>query len=315
MPGTGHDRADLTPPPADAGDETRAQALRDLRWLLLSPPLLNTTPGAFSAEVQQFDAQDTRLIEDWLDRLDHDAAAPGAPWQDTVLAASGTAGRPLPLGRRAEHLLKFFLQHGPTHRLLASHQVVLTAQGSTQGEIDFLVEDRHGERWHWELAVKFYLCQCIAPVVDAGDLVGPDGRDRLSVKLKRLFEHQLRLQPPAPWGATSWRRAAFVRGWLFHPAGHPMPTCAAVNPAHLRGAWTTPRHADSPDLTGWLPLPRAHWLSPACRPGPPAPSPRPVDTGRAQLWVHLQPQADGRGWRETERCFVVPDDPQWRVPR
>lgn len=311
MPGPRHDRADLSQGGTDTGRDGRAQALRDLRWLLLSPPLLSTVPGRFSAAVQQFDAQDSRLIEDWLQRLDDDPA----PWPDPLIPAAGPRGHPLPLGRRAEHLLKFFLVHGPTHRLVASQQVVHAAPGSTLGEIDFLVEDRHGVHWHWELAVKFYLCQRTDNPVDAQAFVGPDGRDRLSTKLARLFDHQLRLEPPAPWHTTSWQRAAFVRGWLFHPDGHPMPGCNAVNPGHLRGRWMTTRQAAALDRTCWAPLPRAHWLSPAASPLPPAAWPALADTAGARLWVRLHSGSDGHGWHETERCFVVPDEPQWRVPR
>lgn len=323
MPGTGHARVDLTPTGhPGVGLEVRAQALRDLRWLLLSPPLLNTTPGHFRAEVQRFDPPDSRLIQDWLQDLERRALAGGPSPLDELVPAAAPGERHLPLGRHAEQLLKFFLQHGPTHRLMASQQVVRTPQGGTLGEIDFLVEDRHGERWHWELAVKFYLCLSVEPQVDAADFIGPDGRDRLSAKLARLFDRQLALDPPAPWGTMSWRRAAFVRGWLFHRADHPMPACGALNPAHLRGTWLTASQAAMHERTGWVWLPRARWLSPAQRREAPPAGPQPgagqepvSATSRAALWVHLQPAPDGGGWHETERCFVVPDDPQWRVPR
>lgn len=284
MPGPGDREAGLS------ADEL-AQALRDLRWLLLSPPLL--APGHWAAPVQAFDAEERDLIGAWLDRLDADPQP---------LAAHLQGPRPAALGRRAERLLHFFLAHGPTHRLLAAHLPVRAADGRTLGEIDFLLEDRRGRRWHWELAVKFFLCTARSGTVTPRHYLGPNGRERFSDKLERLFHHQLALTPPPPWDRVAWQRAAFVRGWTFE-APQARVQAPWLADGHLRGTWLTPAQAAT--LAGpWLPLPRARWMSPAVAAVAPPPLTPEAPGPGAQLHARLAP--DGALWQEVERCFVVP---------
>jgi Rad3-related DNA helicase len=121
---------------------------RELRWLLLSPPLLDTAPGAHSAPVQQFSPAERGAISAWLDGIDR---APQALYEAVhAITARGTdlrLARPpsLRLGRRAERLMAFFLRYGPTHCLVAANIPLrhLTPDGdrTTLGEIDFLLHD------------------------------------------------------------------------------------------------------------------------------------------------------------------------------
>ena len=292
MPGPGKPETVLSP------DEL-AQARRDLRWLLLSPPLLNRRPGAFAAPVQAFDEDERGRIATWLDGLDADPRP---------LAAHLADPRPSALGRRAEQLLHFFLRHGPTHRLLAAHLPVRDGAGATLGEIDFLVEDLRGERWHWELAVKFYLCTRLAGHATPREFIGPNGREVFASKLERLFGHQLVLNPPPPWHRQAWRRATFVRGWMFYlPGASVQADCLADD--HLRGLWV-PAGAETQALPGpLLPLPRARWMSPAVSdtglPDPHDP-PDPNTGPGARLYASLAPA--GLIWRERGRVFVVPPE-------
>lgn len=258
--------------------------LRDLRWLLLSPPLLSTVPGAHPAPVQQFTAEEVTLIEAWLEGQ---AAFAQPPYRQDA-AAADPALPPIPqaaprrLGRHAEQLLSHFLQAGPTHRCHAAHLPLRQSppEGgmTTVGEIDFLVEDRHGQRWHWELAVKFYLCdppglrrpdngQVLQ--ITTADYVGPQRRDDLDRKLHKLFHQQLRHAPPPPWSAHTWQPAAFVRGRLFYPWGHTWQAPQVLNPSHLRGRWVQADAwpAGCPAGT-WRRLDRVHWLAPGPPSGP-----------------------------------------------
>lgn len=289
MPGTGDPEATLMP------DEL-AQALRDLRWLLLSPPLLNRRAGIFTAPVQAFEEDERARITVWLDGLD---AAP------RPLATHLAGPRPGALGRRAEQLLRFFLRHGPTHRLLAAHLPVRDAAGATQGEIDFLVEDLRGDRWHWELAVKFYLCTRLTGHATPREFIGPNGREVFADKLDRLFGRQLVLDPPPPWHRQAWRRAAFVRGWMFYAPGAQVKSRFLADD-HLRGLWV-PAGAETLALPGpLLPLPRARWMSPAVS-DTGLPDPLDQDTGPgARLYASLAPA--GTLWRERGRIFVVPPE-------
>lgn len=254
-----------------------AQTARELRWLLLSPPLLDTAPGAHSAAVQQFSAAEQRAISAWLDDVDREpnalydfvhplraAANPDGPFDESPARAPS-----LRLGRRAERLMAFFLRHGPTHRLVAANIPLrrISPQGdrTTIGEIDFLLHDATGHAWHWELAVKFFLCTASGAQATAADFIGPDRAETFDTKLRKLFECQLRHQPPAPWDRETWTPAACTRGRLFYRQGCPVPRTPGLHPEHLQGRWIErARLAEMPDADRavWQRVPRNDWMCP-----------------------------------------------------
>lgn len=312
------------PAPAHAGEPERlGRALRELRWLLLSPPLL--ADGAFSAPVQRFDAAEIALIESWLAELQ--------AWPEPLERfLQERAAVPLRLGRHAERLLEFFLREGPTHRLVAANLPLRHAPGArpgldhtTRGEIDFLLEDRQGRPWHWELAVKFFLCAAEGRSAQAADFVGPDRAETLPGKLEKLFARQLAHAAPPPHDARPWQPAAFTRGWMFYRHDRPRPPCALLAPDHLHGRWIELRELETLPAGRYLPLPRAAWMAPA-QAGPEArPWSRPqLGDGIRRLWAAPPPPGARRwpsaqlvarveelsgsaGWHECERWFVVPD--------
>lgn len=298
-----------------------AQALRDLRWLLLSPPLL--ADECFSAPVQRFPDAETRDIEAWLESLQADPR----PLGDFL---AGHLASPLRLGRQAERLLEFFLRHGPTHRLVAANLPLRHPPGqwpgldhTTRGEIDFLLEDLQGRGWHWELAVKFFLCEAADATALPEHFVGPDRAETLPGKLRKLFERQLALEPPSPWNARGWQPAAYTRGWMFYRHDRPAPRCDALAAGHLRGLWVEHRRLDELTEGAYLAVPRSRWMAPAFSAAETDLSsraaigaaiaaawqaPPPAGARRwpsAQLIARMAPGAGG--WHEVQRCFVVPD--------
>jgi hypothetical protein len=302
------------------GGDAEPDWLRDLRWLLLSPPLLSTAPGALPAAVQHFDAQERECIANWLDDL---AGRPSA-WPAALVDAPPALSPPPRLGRYAEQLLGYFLSDGPTHCGVAAHVPLrreLPGGGAlTLGEIDFLVQDRAGRRWHWELAVKFFVCTA-APGTAARveDHVGPQRNDSLDRKLHKLFQRQLRHTPPAPWDAEVWQPAAFVRGCLFY--ADPSLTSAALlpaelNPAHQRARWVRAERLAGLHPGPWRRVPRSRWMAPSQAPAQGAGQALGHDALRVLLqetWaaapgvaVMLARHADGV---ETERVLVLP--PGW----
>ncbi len=250
-----------------------AQTARELRWLLLSPPLLDAAPGAHAARVQQFSAVERQAITAWLDGIDR---APEAlfdwvyPPRDAAMNGAALPRPPsLRLGRRAERLMAYFLRHGPTHHLVAAHiplyQVSPQGERTTAGEIDFLLHDADGHAWHWELAVKFFLCTATGPEATPADFIGPDRAETLATKLCKLFERQLRHRPPPPWHTQTWTPAACTRGRLFYRHGHTVPHTPSLHPDHLQGRWIererlTDVHAA--DESVWHVVPRNDWMCP-----------------------------------------------------
>jgi hypothetical protein len=238
-------------------------AVRDLAWLLFSEDLLcGQLPQAPVAEpwADRAEAQAASL---WLAQLDRDPT----PLREALAANPSTR-----LGRYAEILLGWFLEHGPAPRLVAAN-VPLRRAGHTLGECDFLVRTPDGRRLHWELAVKCYLHTGQVPATLA-DFVGPNLRDRFDRKFARLVDHQLRLSEreefvslgyPGPWLAQM-----FVKGWLFYRAGALAQADAidpsSIAPGHARGWWVTRSEwsafAARQAVDGWSVLPRLAWLAP-----------------------------------------------------
>jgi len=230
------------------------------------------------------------------------------------------------LGRYAECLLAFFLQHGPATRLVAAN-VALRLAGRTIGECDFLVESASGRRLHWELAVKCYL-HAGGARAELADYVGPNLQDRFDRKLAHLLGHQLPLSAREEFAALGhvgpWRPQMFVKGWLFYRWGEAQPIPEAIDPSHCRGFWV-PRGewrelgAARPDAH-WKVLPRLDWLAPrapiagedadaAGLATSDALTERLAQQAGPIMVASFERHASVPGhWRETGRGFVVTDD-------
>lgn len=237
-------------------------AVRDLVWLIASPPLL-PDPGvaALPANSARWPGAAEYLAlydrhEPWLRRLDAE------PQPLLTFCAQSRDHR---LGRYAEDLLQFWLAapDNPEFEQIASH-VPLRENGITLGEPDFLVRERaSGKLWHIELALKFYL-----GTADQ-QWLGPNRKDSLARKLDHLCRHQLpllqapagqtwlqthALETPAPW--------AWLKGRLFSPFATRIVTPGQTS---ATPCWFTPRElqayaADRDDH--WHVLGKSHWLSP-----------------------------------------------------
>ncbi len=239
-----------------------ARCLLDLAWLFRSPALLSRERQRFSASVQSFDPSTRAPLDLWLASVDAQAL-------HAFVAQALPSKAPMRLGRYAERLMEYGLRHCSMFELIAAnvqlrapdHQ---TGSQTTLGEFDFLLRDAQGVHWHWELAVKFYLCHARQELAQADDFKGPAGKDTLALKLHKVFGKQLAHMPPTPYDTVVWQRAAYARGWLFYPHGAPVARCQLLNDEHLKG-WWLPLSAfeHTPfESTFFVHLPRLHWLAP-----------------------------------------------------
>ncbi|WP_420997120.1 DUF1853 family protein [Cupriavidus sp. 30B13] len=194
----------------------------------------------------------------------------------------------LRLGRHAERLLQFTLEHTAGLELLAANLPVRRASAhgvQTLGELDFVWRDAvSGAIVHWEMAAKFYLL--VDPAPDAGHgaaapprlhhFVGPNLVDRLGDKLGHLVHRQLALsrvpEARALLGRNVDRSEVYLLGWLFYRNGH-VPAGVrdlGIAPDHLHGWWSTLADwsAWAATRTGsrWFRLPRSAWMAPAMVP-------------------------------------------------
>ncbi|PTQ73767.1 DUF1853 family protein [Pseudomonas sp. GV071] len=297
-------------------------AVRDLAWVLLSPPLLDPavcpqrhplTASAWVAAPEQ--------LADWLYALDRDPT-PLSAW-----LAQHSIRR---LGLYYERLWQFALMAAPGVQLLAAN-LAIRQGGHTLGELDLLLQDDDGVH-HQELAIKLYLGPQQGDGSNAHEWLGPGSQDRLARKLEHLLNHQLPLSARpeaqaalAQLGITQVQPQLWLAGYLFYPwPGFSQPPAGALN-EHLRGRWL--HRKDWPALQNgrghWQPIPRQTWLAPA----------REQDqtlwtTERFTQWLdELEPDAQAQllvrferdeegAWQEVERVFLVADAwPQWNGQR
>jgi len=323
-----------------------SQRTRDLAWCSLSPPLLARLPVSADGTPAQLARWPAGTLVSWQAWL---ASADPGQLPETLTELSELAipdGRSLRLGRHAERLLRFTLEHAPGIELLAANVPVRRAGNGgiqTLGELDFVWRDAlSGASVHWEMAAKFYL------FVDGGagqrslshNFVGPNLADRLGDKLEHLVQRQLPLgltpEARALLGHAIDRSEIYLLGWLFYrdgvlPAGL---DALGIAPDHLRGWWSSLddwfERATDASCQGarWCRLPRANWLSCARVATDQTDSAealhamlaqRFADTRDTHNWrrespvmlCELEPLGDSASplWVERSRGFVVP--PGW----
>jgi hypothetical protein len=271
----------------------KERAHRDLLWAIQSPVLCGQTPPRF---------------EEWAKR-DLDLVS---------LSEETIRMRRIPIGRYFEGLVGDWLRaQCEVHKLATNLQI--RSNQSTLGEVDLLFESQ-GRCVHWELALKFYLGT--GDRLKTGNWFGPQGRDRLDLKLHKLNSRQLRLLDSPEGkemlkerGLSSPEAHALIKGYLFHPfadwkrALFPVPP--EVNPQHAHGWWI--HESDLGNAIerhdAWQVLPKIDWLAPAKMP-----SARSKD--QILAWVKHHFEHDQRppmlvaldpSGLEVERGFVVPD--------
>lgn len=295
----------------------RHPLVRDLAWVLASPPLLAAPTGeAYWMDAAWGDRAFTASA-DWLATLDHDPA----------LLAPVLARRQGRLGSYFEGLLTCWLAW-PGNPLYRLHRQGLPVRDGkrTVGEMDFLVEDRaSGELQHWEVAVKFYLG--IATGGAHAHWIGPGQRDRLDIKVEHLLRHQLALsrslhgeQALSEAGLGRPRPACLLRGRLFYPSevDHSQWQPHHAAPGHLSGWWMPlTAFADTAQDPGirWIRLPREHWLAPvapgsdACAVpiGDPLTAPQLVEAIRAATDNRATAVVGLAQGREVTRGFITSD--------
>ncbi|MBY5991549.1 DUF1853 family protein [Ferrimonas balearica] len=165
--------------------------IRDLTWLLSSPPMVTGGPYINADFLHTF-------AQPVLAQLPTLETRQGSP-----LLKIRRGGR---LGHYYEQLWCLAFDLHPDYQLLA-HNLVVSQQKRVIGSADFVLHNAVTERLeHWEVAVKFYLG--LPPSDALGQWIGPGKQDCLEEKLARLESHQLPLLRTQPG-----RALCHARGW------------------------------------------------------------------------------------------------------
>lgn len=291
--------------------EFQERAVRDLAWVILSPPMIQTSSVHVRCATSQWCADQFEDFLEQLRALDRDPRP--------LLQALEKQASPK-LGKYFENLIAYWLDASPNFDLLARNVQIRDAK-ITYGELDLIVHDRQTARTsHWEVAAKFYLE--LGPAAELRSWVGPNRRDDLGRKSQHLLDNQARRsEHPVARTLLADRSIdvqdafVFLKGHLFHTTEHKQsgtqPAAAdslvQIHPEHERSWWCTRSefertHATS-DLS-WFELIKPNWL--VNQSGFPASSAQqpwsPDHCTGPTLIVGLS------GDLQVERGFVVPDD-------
>lgn len=229
------------------------------------------------------------------------------------------------LGHYFERLYECLLGDLLGWEILLKNQPVRN-NGITLGELDFIVRNPgDGTIEHHEIAVKFYLGYCDT---DQREPLwyGPNARDRLDLKTRRLTDHQSQLTKrkearillQSRGIETPVRPRIFMPGYLFYQPGAQLQPPEGVAPDHLRGEWLYIDElggsgtAGAVDTQHWVPLMKPHWLGSWRQ----QERPNQQDAEEAlemvrsrgipRLFAALAPCPTTGTWRETARLFVMP---------
>ncbi|PHS71851.1 MAG: hypothetical protein COB22_06685 [Cycloclasticus sp.] len=209
-------------------------AVRDLDWVLNSPPLLQGNKNHCNWTNDIFWQQATTQYADQLQQLD---AKPNALGH---LIAEQTDHR---LGHYFETLLNYWFTTSSRYEVLA-HNLQVQHDKRTIGEFDFILQDHlTNKTQHWEVACKFYLGINDTSQID--NWCGPMLQDKLANKYQKMQTRQSQLSEQAAAQLTLKNLAIHVdekvclmKGRLFYPilqAERAAPSVIANN--HLQGWW------------------------------------------------------------------------------
>lgn len=178
------------------------------------------------------------------------------------------------VGHYFEGLVGYYLIH---HASVDNLQcgVQIRENGRTLGELDFIYRDADSQLVHLETAVKFYLYRRSGEWLDS-HYVGPNAKDTLERKIRRLRDHQTPLSdhPLARQEMACQRDERIEKNeWIcgrifYHPDdGEPKHPSPLLSADHLRGVWIRNSEFEwfdrQPATTKFRVQRKPYWLS--CR--------------------------------------------------
>lgn len=266
----------------------RHPAIRALASLLTAPPLWHS--GSELPVRELLGTQGFRLLLEW----------DGDPSVHSRLNAE--AGERL--GRYAERLLAFWLQHAPHCRLLAQEWPVHASDGRRLGALDF-VALINGRPCHIELCVKYYGGS------RAETLCGLNPQDRFADKAGKLSAQLALSRHPAAQAALAatgiplpLHSVSVVRGMGFAPEHSSVWQQPPLNPLGWHGQQANRSLlVQLPENTRCAVLPRHALLAPARLPETETVAAGSI--GRAPAMIALLETRPDGYWHETQRLMLA----------
>ncbi|MFT4682970.1 MAG: hypothetical protein ACJAU0_000376 [Flavobacteriales bacterium] len=237
------------------------QSVSNLAWAMRSAPLMLAQPKSpYTTLDENWFAANYELHEEWIWRLDADPK----PLDDFLRSEYR-----LPLGKKFERLIEFWLRESEHFELLANN-VQLSEGKETVGEIDFIFKDAASrDVFHMEVACKFYLCSNKSKAWH--HWIGPNGNDNLALKMNKLTKQLAITSSPAGKRYLDENKIVepkpvlFMKGLFFHHYQDLFHSNSPIFSAKNYGTgwWVRLAELDhffASDGT-WMVLQKSDWLS------------------------------------------------------
>lgn len=230
------------------------RAVRDLAWVIASPPLVSGTLDEVHWWSEEDCLSEFNDCYEALCRLDID------PKPLIIHMANLKNSR---LGSIFEGFISYWLKISPNYQELYQN-IQIIEDKHTYGEIDFIIQAvSTGEIIHLEVAVKFYLgCE---PYADSYRWFGTNTKDQLGKKIDHLKLHQTQLTQKHPEQIKQFcshnidAKHCFIKGRLFYPEdSNETPQNISLDQNHLRGRWAFVN--ESINQKNLIHIKKSHWL-------------------------------------------------------
>ncbi len=241
------------------------KVVRDLAWIIASPPLLNNINHLQLFFDHSYYKNEYNKFADRLDDLD------GNPQE---LVDHIDERNTHLLGKYFESLVEYWLTKSEDKELLA-HNLQVFQGRNTIGEFDFVYRDLTDEKvYHLECAGKFYISHKNSN--ELSNFIGPNSVDNLERKVKKIVNDQISL------GETeAGKEALFIegiekevtpkillKGYLFYYADLFFNEIITIpqnaEPDHPKGWWIHKKDIDyffSRHNSKWIIIERMNWIS------------------------------------------------------
>jgi len=237
--------------------------IREIEWAIKSPNIINEAYW----ETNSFN------LNEWLEKIFIEFQSKKSNINQNLLSALiNNSKHQQRLGRYFETLLEglFFvaLKINPIFK-----NILIMNEKITTGELDFILKNPFGTGFiHLETAIKFYL-------FSENDMLywGPNGIDRLDLKLKQLKCHQIPLIKNNNSKAFLEEKkihpiqsACLLKGYLFYHFSKPIihdSLNKEINSSHLKGWWAFVNELDpffnaQATKSRWIILEKKDWIGP-----------------------------------------------------
>lgn len=243
----------------------RNKVVRDLVWVIASPPLLQNINhlklffdkdhyvneyNKFANKLRELDKDPTELTKHIEERNTH------------------------LLGKYFESLVEYWLRESKDKELLA-HNLQVFKRRNTIGEFDFVYRDlTDGKVYHLECAGKFYIAH--KNISGHSNFIGPNSIDTLERKVKKIVDEQISLADTVEGKETLFVEGIdekvipkiFLKGYLFYYADLFFENIfiqpESSEPDHSKGWWIFSKDIDyflSRRKSKWIIVDRMEWIS------------------------------------------------------